>query len=116
MTHIAAVSMRGTKENLILIWVITFRWTCRVDTWERRIILTWVKKKGDWLRFMPTTGHFLLTYRAAPFLRSCNFAAIQKIPSNFKESEGSSLCSQEPSTGPYPGPVRSSPHHPILSL
>jgi hypothetical protein len=28
-------------------------------------------------------------------------ATIQKIPSNFKEPEGSSPCSQEPSTGPY---------------
>jgi hypothetical protein len=42
--------------------------------------------------------------------------AIQEIPSNFKEPEGSSACSQEPSTGPYPEPVRSSPYHVILSL
>jgi hypothetical protein len=45
-----------------------------------------------------------------------NCAAIQEIPSNFKEPEGSSPCSEEPSTGPYPEPVRSSPYHPILSL
>jgi hypothetical protein len=32
------------------------------------------------------------------------------------EPEGSLLCSQEPSTGPYPEPDRSSPYHPILSL
>jgi hypothetical protein len=38
------------------------------------------------------------------------------IPSNFKEPEVSSPCSQEPSTGPCPEPVRSSPYHPILSL
>jgi hypothetical protein len=49
----------------------------------------------------------ILTYGAEPFLRSCNSAAIQKIPSNFKEPEGSSPCSQEPSTGPYPEPVQS---------
>jgi hypothetical protein len=29
------------------------------------------------------------------------------------EPEGSLLCSQEPSAGPYPGPDRSSPYHPI---
>jgi hypothetical protein len=29
------------------------------------------------------------------------------------EPEGSSTCSQEPSTGPYPEPHRSSPYHPI---
>jgi hypothetical protein len=32
---------------------------------------------------------------------------------HFKEPEGSSPCSQEPSTGPYPEPDRSSPYHPI---
>jgi hypothetical protein len=31
------------------------------------------------------------------------------------ESESSLLCSQEPSTGPYPEPDQSSPYHPILS-
>jgi hypothetical protein len=56
-----------------------------------------------------TLKPYLLTYAAEPFLRSCNCAAIQEIPSNFKEPEGSSPCSQEPSTGPYPEPVRSSP-------
>jgi hypothetical protein len=32
------------------------------------------------------------------------------------KSEGSLLCSQEPSTGPYPEPDHSSPYHPILFL
>jgi hypothetical protein len=40
---------------------------------------------------------YLLMYEAEPFLRSAHCAAIQKIPSNFKEPEGSSPCSQEPS-------------------
>jgi hypothetical protein len=31
------------------------------------------------------------------------------------EPEGSSSCSQKPSTGPYPEPDWSSPHHPIRS-
>jgi hypothetical protein len=35
---------------------------------------------------------------------------------HFKEAEGSSPCSQELSTGPYPDPDGSSPYHPILSL
>jgi hypothetical protein len=60
--------------------------------------------------------HTMLTYlrtELSPSSEAANCAAIQKIPSNFKEPEGSS---QEPSTGPYPEPVRSSPYHPILSL
>jgi hypothetical protein len=32
------------------------------------------------------------------------------------ESKGLLLCSQEPSTGPYPEAYRPSPYHPILSL
>jgi hypothetical protein len=30
------------------------------------------------------------------------------------EPEGPLLCSQKPSTGPYPNPDKSSPYHPIL--
>jgi hypothetical protein len=57
----------------------------------------------------------LLT-EVSPSREAANCTAIQEIPSNFKEPEGSSPCSQEPSTGPYPEPVWSSPYHPILSL
>jgi hypothetical protein len=55
---------------------------------------------------------YLLT-ELSPSREAANCAAIQEIPSNFKEPEGSSPCSQEPSTGPYPEPVRSSPYDPI---
>jgi hypothetical protein len=58
----------------------------------------------------------LLTYlftELSPPGEAANCAAIQEIPSNFKEPEGSSPCSHEPSTGPYPELDRSSPYHPI---
>jgi hypothetical protein len=51
-----------------------------------------------------STQTYLLT-ELSPSLEAANCAVIQEIPSNFKEPEGSSLCSQEPSTGPYPEPV-----------
>jgi hypothetical protein len=41
----------------------------------------------------------------SPSCEAANCAAIQKIPSNFKEPKGSSPCSQEPSTGPYSEPI-----------
>jgi hypothetical protein len=52
----------------------------------------------------------LFTYlftELSPSCETANCAAIQEIPSNFKEPEGSSQCSQEPSTGPYPEPIQS---------
>jgi hypothetical protein len=45
---------------------------------------------------------YLLTYlctELSPSWEAANCATIQEIPSNFKEPEGSSPCSQEPSTG-----------------
>jgi hypothetical protein len=70
------------------------------------------------LHFIRDVG-LILTYlrtEMSPSWEAANCAAIQEIPSNFKEPKGSLPCSQEPSTGPYPEPVGSSPHHPILSL
>jgi hypothetical protein len=58
---------------------------------------------------------YLLT-ELSPSWWAANCAAIQEIPSNFKEPESSSPCSQEPSTCPYPEPDQSSPYHPILPL
>jgi hypothetical protein len=50
---------------------------------------------------------YLLT-ELNPSWEAANCVAIHEISSNFKEPEGSSPCSQEPSAGPYPEPVRSS--------
>jgi hypothetical protein len=55
---------------------------------------------------------YLLTY----FLTSCQLCSHSATYQHFKEPEISSLCSQEPSTGPYPEPDWSSPYHPILCL
>jgi hypothetical protein len=44
----------------------------------------------------------LLTYGAEPFLRSCKLCSYSRTSQHFMEPEGSLLCSQEPSTGPYP--------------
>jgi hypothetical protein len=59
---------------------------------------------------------YLFTYGAEPFLRSCQLCSHSGTCQHFREPEGSSPCSQEPSTGPYPEPDQSSPHYPILSL
>jgi hypothetical protein len=55
--------------------------------------------------------HYLLTYGAEPFLRRCLLCSHSGTSQDFKEPECSSPCSQEPSTGPYPEPDRSSPYH-----
>jgi hypothetical protein len=59
---------------------------------------------------------YLLTYGAEPFLRSCQLCSHSRTSQHFMEPEDSSPCSEEHSTGPYPEPDRSSPHHSILSL
>jgi hypothetical protein len=57
---------------------------------------------------------YLLIHGAEPFLRSCQLCSPSGTPQHFMELEGSTLCSQEPSTGPYPEPYQSNPLHPIL--
>jgi hypothetical protein len=54
--------------------------------------------------------HFFILFNVA--LSNSNYMASNNSIVN-NEIEGSSPCSQEPSTGPYTEPDRSSPHHPI---
>jgi hypothetical protein len=49
-----------------------------------------------------------------PFWEADSHSASQQIPPPFMEPIVSLPCSQEPATGPYPEPVASSPHLPIL--
>jgi hypothetical protein len=56
---------------------------------------------------------YLLTYRAEPFLGSCQLCSYSRTSQHFMVPEGSLPCSQEHSTSPYPEPDRSSPYHPI---
>jgi hypothetical protein len=64
------------------------------------------------------SGSYLLTYVRSSALpeKLPILQPFRKFPANFKEPEDSSPCSQQPSTGPYPEPVRSTPHLPIQSL
>jgi hypothetical protein len=45
---------------------------------------------------------YLPTYGAEPFLRTCLLCSYSRASQHFMEPKGSSLCSQEPSTGSYP--------------
>jgi hypothetical protein len=53
--------------------------------------------------------------KLSPSWETASWAGTQKFPQYFMEPEGSLPCSQDPSTGPYPEPDRSSPYHPNLS-
>jgi hypothetical protein len=59
---------------------------------------------------------YLLTYGAEPFLRSNQLCSHSRNSQHFMKPEGSLPCSQEPSTGPYSEPDRSSSYYPIQSL
>jgi hypothetical protein len=48
-------------------------------------------------------------------LTSRQLCSYSRIFQHFMEPEGSLLCSQEPSTDPYPKPDQSSPYLPVLS-
>jgi hypothetical protein len=56
------------------------------------------------------------THGAKPFLRNRQLYSYSRASQHFMELEGSLQGSQEPSTGPYPEPDQSKPHHPILAL
>jgi hypothetical protein len=96
----------------LLVWLILWPWS----RWQ------YAPPKHQLTRLQVVIPHiiwFLHTYlltELSPSWEAANCAAIQEIPSNFKEPEGSSPRSQGPSIGPYPEPVRSSPYHPIQSL
>jgi hypothetical protein len=85
--------------------------------WFQFIIISFIRIVLRSLKLFVIAMYFtyLLTYGAESFLRSCQLCSHSGTSQNFKELEGSSPCSQEPSTGPYPEPNRSSPYHPIPS-
>jgi hypothetical protein len=70
----------------------------------------------DWDTRFPLAEPLHSTHGAEPFLRSCQLCSHSRTFQHFMDPEGSLPSSQEPSTGPYPEPDRSSPQHPILSL
>jgi hypothetical protein len=49
-------------------------------------------------------------------LRSCQLCSHSRTSQHFMEPGGSLACSQEPSTGLYPGSDRSRPYYFILSV
>jgi hypothetical protein len=59
---------------------------------------------------------YILTHGAEASLRSCQLCSHSRTSQRFMEPEGSLPPSQEPSTGPYPQPDWSNPHHLILTL
>jgi hypothetical protein len=60
---------------------------------------------------------YLLTYRAEPFLRKLPLVQLLKdFPALYGTRRFIAMFTRALSTGPYPEPYRSSPHHPILAV
>jgi hypothetical protein len=54
---------------------------------------------------------YVLTHGAEPFFKSRQLCSHSRTSQPFMEPEGSTPRSHEPSTGPYPEPYQSNPHH-----
>jgi hypothetical protein len=78
-----------------------------------RTVTTAVTRNGNYDIRARACETAQLIHRA---LYSSRCIVCSRISQHFMESEGSSPCSQQLSTGLYPEPDRPSPHHPILSL
>jgi hypothetical protein len=87
------------------VWLITTRrhGCCCMECWLVRML------------FLCLFGRSYLLTDLNTSRDAANCAATQELPSILWNPEGSLPCSQQPSTGPYPEPDRSSPYDPILS-